>query len=259
MDPIRLNPFAVARSLGAVTFLLVLASIGCQLSIYLLGHANLYGLVPLFNMDSEQNIPTLFSVLLLFSASLLLTVISLLKKKHRDPEVLEFGVLAFGFLLMTLDEGASLHERLVNPIRWLLGGGSLGIFYFAWVIPGMGVLCVLGLFFHKFLLTLPSRTRFHFLLAATLYLGGAIGIELVEGRHVELYGRENLTYGMMTALEEGLEMAGVIVFIYALMKYIVENYKEVRLVFDDFRIDTQPKSCLPPKCIRGDAPQQRVA
>jgi hypothetical protein len=70
--------------------------------------------------------------------------------------------------------------------------------------------------------------------AATLLIGGAIGIELVGGRYAELHGSEHLTYSMIVTLEESLEMAGVIVFIYALLKYIADNYKEVQFRFDDF-------------------------
>jgi hypothetical protein len=69
--------------------------------------------------------------------------------------------------------------------------------------------------------------------AATLFLGGALGVELVGSRYAEFHGGENLTYNIIATVEESLEMAGVIVFIYALLKYIADNYEEVR-----FRLDT---------------------
>ena len=80
------------------------------------------------------------------------------------------------------------------------------------------------------------------MVAATLFIGGAIGIELVGGRYVELHGRENVTYSMIATLEESLEMAGVIVFIYALLKYIADNYKEVQFRFDDFEGNSRSNS-----------------
>jgi len=234
INQIRLNPSAVARALGAVAFLLVLASIGGQLTKYLLGHDRVYGLVSLFYVDAEQNIPTLFSVLLLFCAALLLTVITVLKKKQKDPDVSRWAILAFGFLLMAVDEALSIHEKLVTPVRELLGDGPLGIFYFAWVIPGIAVVLVLTLFLLRFLLRLPAKTRFTFIVAGTLFIGGALGLELVGGRYAELHGQENMTYSMIVTVEESLEMAGVIVFIYALVKYIADHYEEVRFRFDDF-------------------------
>ena len=217
-----------------VAFLLVLASIGVKFSEYKLGHDRLYGLVPLFYVSAEQSVPTLFSVLILFSAAFLLTVIAVLKKKEEDPDLSKWAILAFGFLFMTVDEACSIHEKLVMPVRKLLGGGHLGIFHFAWVIPGIALVFVLSVFFLRFLLRLPAKTRLTFMVAATLYIGGAVGFELIGGWYVESYGNRNLTNSMLATIEESLEMAGVIVFIYALLKYIADNYKEVRFRIDDF-------------------------
>jgi hypothetical protein len=168
-------------------------------------------------------------VLLLFCAALLLAVIAILKKKERDPERLKWTVLACGFLVMAFDEALSFHEKLAEPMRRLLGDDvTLGVFYYAWVLPGMALVLVLAFYFLRFLLRLPAPTRLHFLVAGALYIGGAIGIELLGGRYEELYGDQSLTYSMIATLEESLEMAGVIVFIYALFHYIFATYEEVR-------------------------------
>jgi hypothetical protein len=132
---------------------------------------------------------------------------------------------------MAFDEAFQLHERLIRPISVMLGEKNLGIFYFAWVIPAMIIVLMLGLFFLKFLLHLPMIVRFRFLIAATLYLVGAIGIELIGGRYAELHGEENLTYSMITTIEESLEIAGLIFFIWALLKYCADHHKEVQLYF----------------------------
>ena len=230
-NQISLNPFLIARMLGTVAFLLVVASTGWQLAAYWTGHDSIYGLVQLFYVDAEQNIPTFFSALLLLFAALLLAIITRLKRNQKATYVLHWATLALGFLLMAADEILSQHERLVEPIRKLLGGGDLGVFYFAWIIPGIELVLVLALFFLKFLLHLPAKTRLAFLIAATLYIGGAIGFELVGGRYSESHGTQNLTYSMIATTEESLEMAGVIVFIWALLVYIADHYKEVRFRF----------------------------
>jgi hypothetical protein len=229
---ISLNPSAIARILGAVAFLLVLASIGGQFSRYVLGHWYLKGLVHLFYIDREMNIPTYFSVLLLLFAALLLAVITLLNGKQRTPHVSKWAILSFGFLLMAYDEAFQVHEKLVSPIKTFLGDGNLGIFYYAWVIPGIALVFILALFFLRFLLHLPATTRLRFMLAATLYIGGAIGFELIEGYYAELYGERNFTYSMIVTIEESLEMAGLIVFIWALLKYFADNHKEVGFRFE---------------------------
>lgn len=232
INQISLNPSAIARILGVVAFLLVLASIGGQFSRFVLGHDYLKGLVPLFYLEMEQNIPAYFSVLLMLFASLLLAVIALLNGKQGGPHVSKWAILSFGFLYMGFDEAFTVHESLILPVRTLLGGRNLGIFFFAWVIPGIALVLVLGLFFLRFLLHLSATTRFRFLMAAAFYLGGAIGGDLIGGRHAELYGFKNWTYSMFVTIEESLEMAGLIVFIWALLNYCADNYKEVQFRFD---------------------------
>jgi hypothetical protein len=228
INQISLTPSSIARGLGTVAFLLILASIGGQLMTYLAGHGRIYGLVWLFNLDREGNIPIAFSTLLLLFAALLLAVIAVLKRQQIGSRVLHWAILSFGFLFMAADEAFYFHERLITPVKKLLGDHNLGVFYFAWVIPGIALVFVLALLFLRFLLRLPAKTRLTFLMAATVYIGGAIGCELIGGRFAELHGQANLTYAMITTVEESLEMAGVIIFIWALLVYIADNYKEVR-------------------------------
>ncbi|MBK8181953.1 MAG: hypothetical protein IPK63_03150 [Candidatus Competibacteraceae bacterium] len=232
ISEISLNPSKIARLLGFMAFFLVLASLGGQLSRFMLGYDYLKGLVPLFNVNNERNIPTFFSVLLMIFAALLLAVIFILNRKRKVPDVSKWLILSLGFLFMAYDEAFQIHEMLNIPFRNLLNNPNLGIFYFAWVIPGIILVLVLVLFFLKFLLRLPAKTRFAFLLAGTLYLSGSIGLEFLGGRHAELLGTNNLTYNIMTTTEESFEMAGLIFFIYALLDYLADSYMEVRFRFD---------------------------
>jgi hypothetical protein len=217
-----------AGVLGAVAFLLVLLSIAGQFAKLVLGPVFLPGLVSLFYVDVEQNIPTYFSVWLILCAAFLLTVIARRSGQQRMPHASQWTILSSGFLFMALDEAFQFHERLNIPFGMLLGDGSLGVFYFAWVIPGIALVFVLGLYFLRFLLHLPAATGLSFLMAAIIYIGGAIGVELIGSRHAELHGYENWMYSMIATLEESLEMTGLIVFIWALLKYCADNLKEVR-------------------------------
>jgi len=232
INQISLNPTAIARILGTIALLLVLASVAGQYSKFVLGHGNLKGLVTLFNVDAEQNVPTHFSVFLLLFAALLLAIITILNRQQSMPHVSKWAILAFGFLCMSFDEALTVHESLVAPLRWLLGDRELGIFYWTWVIPGILLVLVLGLFFRRFLLDLPAIVRRRFLIAATIYIGGAIGFELVGGRYIELHGDQNLIVSMIATVEESLEMVGLIYFIWALLHYCADNYQEVRFRFE---------------------------
>lgn len=228
---ISVEPSTVARVLGWITLVLVLASLAGQLSRHFAGHDFVYGLVPLFDLDGERNIPTLFSVCLLAGAAALLAVIALLKNNQGAADVSRWVMLAIGFLCMAADEGWSFHERLIQPMRGLMGGESFGIFYYAWVIPGIIILLLVAPIFVQFLLRLPAHVRNLFLSAAAVYIGGVIGVELIGGTYAEMHGTHNMTYSFIVTVEESLEVAGVILFIYALLNYIADNYSDVSFRF----------------------------
>ena len=69
-------------------------------------------------------------------------------------------------------------------------------------------------------------------MAVTIYIGGAIGCELIGAYYAEICGTQNMAYSMIVTVEESLEMAGLILFIWALLKYVADNYKELQITFD---------------------------
>lgn len=236
-NQISMNPFLVARFLGALTCLVILASVAALVISYATGHSPYHGFAVLFYVDAERNIPSFFSTLLLLFAALLLTVITVLARNSGASHVPHWAILSLGFVLMAFDESMTIHEKLVVPMRQLLGEGDLGPFYFAWVIPGIVLVAVLGLFFLKFLWHLPVKTRLTFLVAAVLYLGGALGVELIGGAYAELHGTHSLTYGLIATAEEALEMMGTIVFIWGLLVYMGNHHGEVWFRLEKTDID----------------------
>jgi hypothetical protein len=223
---LRLRPGAVARVLTAAAVFVVLLSTAFQLIKYVGGHDEAMGLVALTFVGNERNIPTLFSVLDLAFAALCLAVIAALTRKNRRPDFTKWVVLSAGFLYLAFDEALSLHERMSIPIKAALGEGALGFHHTYWAIPGLAGVIVLGLYFLRFLIRLPARTRTLFVLAGVIFVGGAVGTELFGGDYAEAHG-EKLGYAMVSTVEESLEMAGVIVFIYALLDYVAREYREV--------------------------------
>lgn len=233
-NKVLFNPALAARWLAAAAFVLVLTSTVIESADYATGRNSvfLHKLVKLFYVELELNIPAFFSMLLLLAASLLLAVIAVLSKRQTNSRAAQWAILSAGFLLMAFDEIVAVHERLIEPMREILGADSLGIFYFAWVVPAVGLVLLLALYFLRFLRSLPPKTRFFFLLAATLYLGAAIGFELIEGWHVERHGKDNPLYIVLTTVEESLEMAGIITFIWALSVYLADTCRKVEICFE---------------------------
>ena len=81
-------------------------------------------------------------------------------------------------------------------------------------------------------LSLSREIRFYIFIAAALFVGGAIGMELIGAKYAEAHGVFNLPYSMLTTVEESMELAGLIVFIYALLRHIADNYKQVNFDFE---------------------------
>ncbi|MBE0428495.1 MAG: hypothetical protein IBX61_01320 [Thermoleophilia bacterium] len=228
---ILLNPSSVAIALGSAAFTLVLISTAMRVALRLFHQelVEIFGLTlvetifRLFYVDVERNIPTAFSSLLLLFAALLLAVITVLERKQAGSPASKWGILSFGFLFMAFDEAWSFHERLSKHITWL--------------IPAAALVFVLVLFFLRFWWRLPARTRLAFLISAVIYLGGVMGFELVGAYVAELYGQAGLRYGLTATVEESLEMAGVIVFIWALLSYMAGHHEEVTFRFESSHED----------------------
>lgn len=230
-----INPASIVRALATTAFVMVLLSIAAVSADGLTEHNSviLHKAVKFFYVDFELNAPSFFSTLILLIASAILAVITILKRQQKDLYTAEWAVLSIGFLAMAFDELLSVHERMIEPMQELLGNKNLGIFYFAWVIP-MGILVLLlAVFFLRFWWNLPPKTRLHFMIAAAIFLGGAVGLELFESKHSEIYGIDTLTYIVLVTIEESLEMTGVIIFIKALFTYIKETFGELQLQLDN--------------------------
>ncbi len=162
----------------------------------------------LFDVDEENNLPTWFSSFLLLTTSALL-FFCVQKKKHDGSRwVRHWNALAIGFLLMSIDEVAGVHESINS------------IIVMTWAIPGAILAGLIGLACVPFLLALPRRTAISFGIAGAVYLTGAVGIEIIGNEMVGDRLEDTLGYSMATLAEESLEMFGVVAFIYALLAYM---------------------------------------
>jgi len=223
---IEISPRKTLLVLLSIVAFLVLANIAGIVAKFALGQQSLFGLIGLFDLHSERNIPTLFSSLQLTLAGLLLFLIG---SKHQasGEKYIAWIVLAAIFLFLAIDETAVIHERLGDPVRAVINPG--GFFYFPWVIPyGIAVL-VIFIGFSRFLMQLPKPINTWFLASGSIYVAGAIGSEMLSARHKEMYGSDNVTYALYYTVEETLEMLGIALFIYALLKYACITFQNIRI------------------------------
>ena len=224
---ISFDPARVARFLGGVIVLLVVASIAGQILKYRFHAPYALGFVPKFYVDDENNIPTYFSSLQLLMAAALLKLIALVKRRSGDRFARHWHWQSLLFLGLSVDETASLHETLSDPLHRLLHTG--GAFYFAWVIPGLLAVLLVTLAFWRFWRHLPPPTRRMSALAAVLFVTGAIGFEMFNGRYSASHGQENFTYSLLSTIEETLEMSSITLFLYALLDYCRNHLPDITL------------------------------
>jgi hypothetical protein len=180
------------------------------------GHGNVWGLMPLFNVDLEGNIPTFYSVITLLVAGGLAAIVAILEREKSRPFWKHWTGIAVAFAWVAFDEGCRIHE-LTIPIGQVFS--RTGVFYFAWVIPAMAILAVLGLVYMRMIFSLPGWLRNRAILAAVVFLSGALGMEMVGGVIAEKSGL-SLAYHVACGTEELLEMAGVAIWICALLRHL---------------------------------------
>ncbi|MGI9037749.1 MAG: hypothetical protein ACR2GQ_02700 [Gemmatimonadota bacterium] len=179
-----------------------------------------WSVAPLFHLGSETNVPTWFSGSLLLLCAFLLWLIRREALRRGLAGATHWLWLALIFAYLSLDEIAAIHERTDAPLHQLFD--LTGVFHFAWVVLAIPILAVLGVFYIPFLIRLgrPHRTRFA--AAAILYVGGALGMEMIGAAENEVHGSVSLVYEVFNTLEETLEMLGTVVFVHALLAYMGE-------------------------------------
>lgn len=208
----------VIRLLVIIVIVLTLLSLIGQLYKYFLFGGKDRYLVDLINVDKEKNFPTWFAALNILFSSILLFIISVIKRKTKDRFFYHWAILSIIFLGLATDEMIQLHEQVITPIRELLH--TSGYLYITWVIPGIlfGILFVVA--YLKFLIHLPHQIKVLFIMSGLIYVSGAVGFEIIGSNHIYYYGQNNISYALLTASEEFLEMSGILLFTYTLLKYI---------------------------------------
>jgi len=131
---------------------------------------------------------------------------------------------------MSVDEASSIHELAIRPLRSALGVQA-GVLYFTWVVPAGAAVLLVGIAYLRFVLHLPAATRRLFVIAGGVYVGGALGLELIGGYLASHHGGEGLAYLAEVTIEETMEMSGAVLFIHGLMGHIRRELGEVRITF----------------------------
>lgn len=173
----------------------------------------LFHLVPLTSLDAEGGIAAWYSAVLLATCAGALWTVAHDVDAAGRPWHRYWQALAAGFLYLSVDEAALLHERIGQRVRMALElEGSL---YFSWVVVGIPAVVVVAVVFLRFLRALPRRTGLAFVVSGALYVGGAVGLEMIGAALVDASGYATVPYIAVSTLEEVLELAGATLFLVA--------------------------------------------
>jgi hypothetical protein len=201
-----------------VSALLLGAGLLQDLVLYSNAKPDLSTKIWLLDVDSEESAFTWLSVVVAFSAAWLLYLASREAAIRGGRFRYHWYALTVLFLLLSFDEFAGIHEKISAALSGRME--HTGLMYFAWAAPA-GILSLIGLAaFIPFIRSFPLALAGLLMLSALIFLGGAVGFEMVGGSVAEVEGVASFRYRMLTNLEEGLEMAGILIFIYVLLCHL---------------------------------------
>jgi len=163
-----------------------------------------YWQLAFFDLDEEESFGTWFNSGLLLIAALLFMQQARSLRAQGEAWHKWWLILAIGFCVLSIEEIVGIHEWTNS----MMGDTP-------WTLIGVQIFSLAALVYLPFLWHYRWRTGLLMLLAGCIYAGGALGVEHFTDSEVN-----SLHYNMWTALEEGMEMLGVIVLIYTLLDHL---------------------------------------
>jgi hypothetical protein len=233
------TPRTVARWSAVAIALLVMAHSASQLLRFGFGRDYQMGLARELYLGSEAAIPNWFSsVLILACAAALLTIARVRRGERYHGHWLALGIV---FVLMSLDESAALHDLsaplfygVIVRLAHTIGGPFVALANkpnYAWMVPGIAFCALVAVAYVPFLASLPLRTRAWFIGSGIVYVAGAVGFEAIEGWYSGTWGSKNPGFVALLTCEETLEMVGMSLFLYALVRYLDEYAGTITICF----------------------------
>jgi hypothetical protein len=223
---VRFSPARLHRCLAWLVALVVTASLAAVAARRSLG-PDVDAIYRTLNVDFEGNIPTWFSTLLLLACGVLGGIVAAARQQSGDALWQHWAALSALFIGLSADEAASFHELLVEPLRSAFRGNRW--LWFPLVVPGSVAAAIVCVAFQRFVRTLPSETRRACVAGALLYLAGVLVLETMGGWFDPVRYGESWIYVVLSTLEEGLEMGGIVVILVGWLRYVERVVGPVRL------------------------------
>ena len=169
------------------------------------------------DVDREAAIPAWFASSLLLAAAV--ATASLNRSAPQSVRSRFWPFLACVLVGLSLDESISVHEEISEQLDQILDIG--GPLRYAWVIPGALFAACVALASRGALRKLPRPTARLILLGGCLYVGGAVGLELLDSQLSDASQVPRLASAAEASVEELLEMLGMSVYLFGVLAYLV--------------------------------------
>lgn len=206
------SPRNLRRLLLGITAGLVLTHVAFVSARYLFGLPPRWAVGPTFHFDGKANVPIWFSAVLLLLCSALLALIAG-QAAVAEADRRRWRALSLVCLVLSLDEMSGAYDRLGDLLL------QLGIPAWGWVLMPIVWMPPFALAYDRLLADLEVEDRRRLLVAAMVYLAGAVGLEILGAGYALVHGPDDLPYELVTTGERLLEMAGAILFLDALLRY----------------------------------------
>jgi len=227
-----IKPRQAAIALSSIIGFLIFTN---TVALYLefgLDHDYAFGLVPMFKLTQEGNIPTLFASIIWLVTSLLLGIISLMVYKKKSAYLKHWIGLSLLTFYLALDETAQIHEMFDHNLGWTDGFFSpedapIAHGYWVVVYGSLGLIFIIS--YLKFYISLSNRYKILFGSAGVIFVAGAAGLELIGAQIWTEVGGNSLLFEIINSIEEVMEKTGVTIAIYGLLLYIKEFYGSLKV------------------------------
>jgi len=222
---IILNRKKIVKFLMIIALLLIFIHTVILCIYYYVGDPEKFDFVRMFDLDMERNVPTLFSSLIFAISSFLFYLLSRLPKEQEKGSRKYWLGLSFVFIFLSFDESTKIHEQLGDFTERFVDAS--GFLHYPWVISYSILVLILAAVYLRFFLKMERKIFWSFVLAAVIFLAGALGFELLGANESSQHGTTTVTYSILYTIEESLEMFGVIYLIHILLDLLNSNHIKI--------------------------------
>jgi hypothetical protein len=171
--------------------------------------------------DTPHSLTNWLQPTLLLIATGLLVVVAALAKQDADPQWRRWLALAGLFGFMSLDEAVNIDGHVAGFISGQLSTADpLNV-----LMPFAVIAAALGGYFTPLLGRIPRLDAVRFVCCAAIFVGGALGMEIVSQLIGNAAGRNSVHYIFAASVEETLETVGCTLFCLTLGSYVSKRWR----------------------------------